>query len=119
MAEETHPTFRIGDEAECREAYAGNIAGIRAETLVDRAHFLSAGAVSFARGLNDAPKIAALMLVAAHPSDLRAARAQGLRIAYVIRPLEFGAGKALPEYAPGEFDLVANDFKDLARQLGA
>ena len=34
-------------------------------------------------------------------------------------PLEFGAGKALPEYAPGEFDLVADDFKDLARQLGA
>ena len=62
---------------------------------------------------------AALMLVAAHPSDLRAARAQGLRTAYVIRPLEFGAGKALPEYAPGEFDLVADDFKDLARQLGA
>jgi inorganic phosphate transporter, PiT family len=27
-------------------------------------HFLSAGAVSFARGLNDAPKIAALLLVA-------------------------------------------------------
>jgi PiT family inorganic phosphate transporter len=27
-------------------------------------HFLSAGAVSFARGLNDTPKIAALLLVA-------------------------------------------------------
>lgn len=63
IAEESHPTIRIGDEAECREAYAGHVVGIRAETLVDRAHFLSAGAVSFARGLNDAPKIAALMLV--------------------------------------------------------
>lgn len=32
--------------------------------LVDSLHFLSAGAVSFARGLNDTPKIAALLLVA-------------------------------------------------------
>jgi PiT family inorganic phosphate transporter len=31
---------------------------------VDALHFLSAGAVSFARGLNDTPKIAALLLVA-------------------------------------------------------
>ena len=63
MAEESRPTIRIDDEAVCREAYAGNISGVRADSLVDRAHFLSAGAVSFARGLNDAPKIAALMLV--------------------------------------------------------
>jgi inorganic phosphate transporter, PiT family len=33
-------------------------------TALDRCHFLSAGAVSFARGLNDTPKIAALLLVA-------------------------------------------------------
>lgn len=31
---------------------------------MDGLHFLSAGAVSFARGLNDTPKIAALLLVA-------------------------------------------------------
>jgi PiT family inorganic phosphate transporter len=31
--------------------------------LLDAVHFLSAGAVSFARGLNDTPKIAALLLV--------------------------------------------------------
>ena len=31
---------------------------------MDTLHFLSAGAVSFARGLNDTPKIAALLLVA-------------------------------------------------------
>jgi PiT family inorganic phosphate transporter len=31
--------------------------------LLDAAHFLSAGAVSFARGLNDAPKIVGLMMV--------------------------------------------------------
>jgi len=33
------------------------------QTVVDSAHFISAGAVSFARGLNDTPKIVALLLV--------------------------------------------------------
>ena len=31
--------------------------------MVDAGHFLSAGIVSFARGLNDTPKIAALLLL--------------------------------------------------------
>ncbi|OBF58561.1 haloacid dehalogenase, type II [Mycolicibacterium monacense] len=34
-----------------------------------------------------------LMLVAAHRSDLRAAREAGLRTAYVSRPLEYGPGR--------------------------
>ncbi len=38
--------------------------GFNASRLVDGLHFLSAGAVSFARGLNDTPKVAALRLVA-------------------------------------------------------
>jgi 2-haloacid dehalogenase len=58
------------------------------------------------------------MLVAAHPSDLRAARAQGCRTAYVIRPLEFGEGHPPYSYEADEFDLVAEDFNDLATQLG-
>jgi len=60
-----------------------------------------------------------VLMVAAHPSDLRGARAAGLRTAYVRRPLEHGPGSAPPAYAPGEFDLVADDFLDLAQQLGA
>lgn len=60
-----------------------------------------------------------LMLVAAHPDDLRAARAAGCRTAYVARPLEFGPGGAPPAWTPGEFDLDAQDFIDLAQQLGA
>lgn len=60
-----------------------------------------------------------LMLVACHPSDLRAARACGLRTGYVVRPLERGAGRPLPDIADGEFDVIAQDFIDLARQLGA
>ena len=70
-----------------------------------------------ARLLDVAPS--ELMLVAAHPGDLRAARAQGCRTAYVIRPLEFGAGHPLPDYAADEFDIVADDFLDLARRLRA
>ena len=60
-----------------------------------------------------------LMLVACHPSDLRAARSQGLRTAYVRRPLERGPGGVLPDIAGGEFDLVADDFIHLAGLLGA
>jgi 2-haloacid dehalogenase len=60
-----------------------------------------------------------LMLVAAHPSDLKAARAAGLATAYVERPLEHGPGRETPSVAPDEFDVVATDFVDLATQLGA
>jgi 2-haloacid dehalogenase len=59
-----------------------------------------------------------LMLVAAHPSDLRSAREAGLMTAYVVRPLEHGPDAAPPGYDDGEFDFVADDFLDLARQLG-
>jgi 2-haloacid dehalogenase len=58
-----------------------------------------------------------LMLVAAHPSDLRSARAVGLMTAYVSRPLELGPGRPLPPVEDGEFDFIAEDFLDLARQL--
>lgn len=60
-----------------------------------------------------------LMLVACHPADLRAARASGLRTAYVARPLEHGEGKQAAAVASDAFDVVATDFVDLARKLGA
>ena len=47
----------------CGQRYSGTIAGIDSQKLVDIGHFLSAGVVSFARGLNDTPKIAALALL--------------------------------------------------------
>jgi 2-haloacid dehalogenase len=70
-----------------------------------------------ARLLGCAP--AQLMLVAAHPSDLQAARACGLRTGYVHRALEFGADAPPRPARPEGFDLIASDFVDLARQLGA
>jgi 2-haloacid dehalogenase len=63
---------------------------------------------------------AELLMVAAHPSYLAAAKRAGLRTAYVPRPLEYGAGGGLRD-APGDlaFDHVATDFAALATQLGA
>lgn len=60
-----------------------------------------------------------VMMVAAHADDLRAAAAVGLRTAYVHRPLEWGGGGAVPHReAPGDrFDVVAEDFVDLAARL--
>lgn len=60
-----------------------------------------------------------LMLVAAHPSELRAARAAGLRTAYVTRPLERGPRRPPHPVDEGEFDIMATDFLDLADKLGA
>ena len=60
------PTLTLAEGesvASCSERYSGTIAGMDAQRMVDAGHFLSAGVVSFARGLNDTPKIAALMLL--------------------------------------------------------
>jgi 2-haloacid dehalogenase len=59
-----------------------------------------------------------LMLVAAHPSDLRAARQAGLMTAYVDRPLEFGPNEPAQSLDGGEFDYTATGFPNLADQLG-
>lgn len=59
-----------------------------------------------------------LMLVAAHPSDLRAARDAGLRTGYVDRPLEWGQpGRYRVPFEPDEFDVTATDLVELADKL--
>lgn len=68
-----------------------------------------------ARILDVAPDEA--MLVAAHPSDLRAARGAGLRTAYVDRPMEYGPGGKSVRMELDEFDVTATDFLDLAEKL--
>jgi 2-haloacid dehalogenase len=60
-----------------------------------------------------------VMMVAAHEDDLRAARQTGLRTAFVRRPLEPGPGAHSPSAPSERFDVVANDFIDLAARLGA
>jgi 2-haloacid dehalogenase len=59
-----------------------------------------------------------VMLVAAHEHDLQAAQKQGLKTAYVHRPLEHGPGKAPAIPPPGRYDFVAKSLLDLAEQLG-
>jgi 2-haloacid dehalogenase len=59
-----------------------------------------------------------VMMVAAHLGDLRAARALGLRTAFVARPLEYGSSRT-PDLTPdSSVEVAATDFMDLARQLG-
>lgn len=58
----TSPSLAIDTVPHCIERYGGSLLGIRIGTLLDQLHYLSAGAVSFARGLNDTPKIAAILL---------------------------------------------------------
>ncbi len=63
---QTLPTISVAvdNPSACAQRYAGSVLGMNAGRLLNSLHFLSAGAVSFARGLNDTPKIAALLLVA-------------------------------------------------------
>jgi 2-haloacid dehalogenase len=58
-----------------------------------------------------------LMMVAAHKDDLHAARACGLKTAFVPRPKEYGPGVKVDTSREPAFDLHARDFNDLARQL--
>jgi PiT family inorganic phosphate transporter len=61
----TNPLRIIVDqEARCGRRFAGAFVGINVRKSIDYGHYLSAGAVSFARGLNDTPKIVALALAA-------------------------------------------------------
>lgn len=60
-----------------------------------------------------------VMMVAAHSGDLRAAKAGGLKTAFVARPLEFGPAGKPDLKADSAVDISAKDFNDLASQLGA
>lgn len=62
-AVETRVSF--GAAPECRNGYGGTVLGIEAGPVVDRLHWISAALVSFARGVNDTPKIVALVLMTA------------------------------------------------------
>jgi 2-haloacid dehalogenase len=58
-----------------------------------------------------------IMLVASHQYDLLAAHGQGLKTAFILRPLEHGPER-IPDLTPDpRFDFVASDLLDLAQQL--
>jgi len=56
----SEPVLEVGES--CEERYTGRILGINAQTALNVLHYASGGLVSFARGLNDTPKIVALLL---------------------------------------------------------
>jgi 2-haloacid dehalogenase len=62
---------------------------------------------------------AQVMMVAAHKSDLQAAKQVGFKTAWVPRPLEHGADHAVDTTPDPSFDITATDFLDLAAKLGA
>jgi len=71
----------IGTAVSCRNRYQGRVLGIEASQTLDWLHYLSAGIVSFARGLNDTPKIAALLLLSPFFGRFGSTAAVGLLIA--------------------------------------
>ncbi|MBT4739239.1 MAG: inorganic phosphate transporter, partial [Rhodospirillaceae bacterium] len=62
LAAERELSIDIDTVTACEVRYHGKVMGVSAGKTLDAAHYLSAGAVSFARGVNDTPKIAALFL---------------------------------------------------------
>ena len=60
-----------------------------------------------------------VIMAAAHNYDLKAARALGLRTAFIPRPAEYGPGQTT-DLAPVEaWDILADDLVDLAEKLSA
>ena len=58
-----------------------------------------------------------VMMVAAHKADLRAAQAEGMRAAFVARPLEKGPAGGADLLPDPQADVQATDFMDLADKL--
>ncbi|MCB0408275.1 MAG: inorganic phosphate transporter [Bdellovibrionales bacterium] len=78
---DTLPDVSIGTKVTCEERYIGHVWGFNAKIILDIAHFMSAGLVSFARGLNDTPKIAAILLIGGAFQPAVAIGATGVAIA--------------------------------------
>jgi len=59
-----------------------------------------------------------VMMTAAHKGDLKAARAAGMKTAFVPRPKERGPEAKIDTTSEPWIDVVASDFEDLAGKLG-
>jgi PiT family inorganic phosphate transporter len=59
----TGELLRIDEPVVCQRRYQGRVVGIEVGRALDGLHYLSGGAVGFARGLNDTPKILAALMV--------------------------------------------------------
>jgi PiT family inorganic phosphate transporter len=75
-------TLTLGSDRTCAERDQGSGAGISAGPLLDALHCASAAAVSFARGLNDTPKMVALLLATRLLAPERGLLVVGVAIAF-------------------------------------
>ncbi len=82
LAMQTTGVELTADEAaNCRQRYRGRVAGVEAQGVLNAAHLLTAGALSFARGLNDTPKVAALLVAVEFVGRVSSLLAVGVAIA--------------------------------------
>ncbi|MBI5857554.1 MAG: inorganic phosphate transporter [Sphingobacteriales bacterium] len=53
----------VAATSDCINQYQGKFLGINFQSMLNGLHYISAGIVSFARGLNDTPKLVSLLLI--------------------------------------------------------
>jgi PiT family inorganic phosphate transporter len=80
------PQVTVASTSECVDLYTDRVWGITVQRILDFGHVISGAAVSFARGLNDTPKIAGLLLAVA---------VLDLKINYVLIALAMAIGGIL------------------------
>lgn len=61
------PAVSVDSPERCERRYAGSVLGLPVQSALNGLHVLTTGAVGFARGLNDTPKILALLVSARAP----------------------------------------------------
>ena len=97
--------------SECRTRYHGAVAGVHVGPVLDGLHYLSGGAVGFARGLNDTPKIVALLLAGevVHPNFGLVFVAAAMAIGGIVsaRKVAETMSKKITRMTPGQ-GLTAN-----------
>jgi len=78
----------VDERQACARVYAGSLAGVSAQPVVNAVHTMSAFALGFARGLNDTPKVLALLVAAGwsgvHPRVALAAVAIAMALGGVL-----------------------------------
>lgn len=57
------PKWMVDTVQHCSKQYNGTFLGINFQAMLNLFHYISAGIVSFARGLNDTPKLVSLLLI--------------------------------------------------------
>ncbi|SJM93758.1 inorganic phosphate transporter [Crenothrix polyspora] len=64
MLENTRAVLSVDNAVACQQRQTAQLLGFNVQRVLNGLHFLSAGTVCFARGLNDTPKIAGLLWLA-------------------------------------------------------